>query len=48
MKTMYMVGIALLLLLGLAGFAGFYSGNLRFDSGRITGGVSSGMGGSVV
>jgi len=48
MKTMYMVGIALLLLLGLAGFAGMYGMNLRWDTGRISGAVSSAAGGSIV
>ena len=47
MKTMYMVGIALLLLLGLAGFAGMYGMNLRWDTGRFSGAVESAAGGSV-
>ena len=42
MKTMYMVGIALLLLLGLAGVAGFYNGSFRLDSGRFVATGSSG------
>ena len=47
MKTMYMVGIALLLLLGLAGFAGMYGMNLRWDTGRLSGSLESAAGGTV-
>ena len=48
MKTMYMVGIALLLLLGLAGVAGYYNGGFRLTTGSATLYGNSGAGGSVV
>ncbi len=47
MKTMYMVGIALLLLLGLAGFAGYYNGGFRLTTGSAQLYANSGGGGSV-
>jgi hypothetical protein len=47
MKTMYMVGIALLLLLGLAGFAGYYNGGLRLTTGSATVYADTGAGGTV-
>ena len=48
MKTMYMVGIALLLLLGLAGVAGYYNGGFRVNTGSAQFYGSSGAGAGAV